>query len=198
MVLLSAAEVSIERGERRLLQDVDLSVASGQVWQVLGANGVGKSSLLRALAGLARFGIEGSISRFEALLYWAHAPAMKGALSPLENLRCHPACDITSTPAQIAIALDAVQLSGFEDQPVGSLSAGQQRRVALARLLLTDARLWLLDEPFTALDGGGCDWLEECIRGHVSTGGAVVFTSHQPSRFSELQQDLDLGSYAVS
>jgi heme exporter protein A len=198
MVLLSAAEVSIERGERRLLQDVDLSVASGQVWQVLGANGVGKSSLLRALAGLARFGIEGSIFRFEPLLYLAHAPAIKGALSPLENLRCHPACDITSTPAQIAIALDAVQLSGFEDQPVGSLSAGQQRRVALARLLLTDARLWLLDEPFTALDGGGCDWLEECIRGHVSTGGAVVFTSHQPSRFSELQHDLDLANYAVS
>ena len=198
MVLLSAAEVSIERGERRLLQDVDLSVASGQVWQVLGANGVGKSSLLRALAGLARFGVEGSIFRFEPLLYLAHAPAIKGALSPLENLRCHPACDITSTPAQIAIALDAVQLSGFEDQPVGSLSAGQQRRVALARLLLTDARLWLLDEPFTALDGGGCDWLEECIRGHVSTGGAVVFTSHQPSRFSELQHDLDLANYAVS
>ena len=198
MLLLSAAEVSIERGERRLLQDVDLSVASGQVWQVLGANGVGKSSLLRALAGLARFGVEGSIARFEPLLYLAHAPAIKGALSPLENLRCHPACDITSTPAQIAIALDAVQLSGFEDQPVGSLSAGQQRRVALARLLLTDARLWLLDEPFTALDGGGCDWLEECIRGHVSTGGAVVFTSHQPSRFSELQHDLDLANYAVS
>ena len=198
MVLLSAAEVSIERGERRLLQDVDLSVASGQVWQVLGANGVGKSSLLRALAGLARFGVEGSISRFEALLYLAHAPAIKRALSAMENLRCHPACDITATPAQIAIALDAVQLSGFEDQPVGSLSAGQQRRVALARLLLTDARLWLLDEPFTALDGGGCDWLEECIRGHVSTGGAVVFTSHQPSRFSELQHDLDLANYAVS
>ena len=198
MLLLSAADVSIERGERRLLQGVDLSVASGQVWQVLGANGVGKSSLLRALAGLARFGVEGSIARFEHLLYLAHAPAIKGALSPLENLRCHPACDITSTPAQIAIALDAVQLSGFEDQPVGSLSAGQQRRVALARLLLTDARLWLLDEPFTALDGGGCDWLEECIRGHVSTGGAVVFTSHQPSRFSELQHDLDLANYAVS
>ena len=198
MLLLSAADVSIERGERRLLQGVDLSVASGQVWQVLGANGVGKSSLLRALAGLARFGVEGSIARFEPLLYLAHAPAIKGALSPLENLRCHPACDITSSPAQIALALEAVQLGGFEHQPVGSLSAGQQRRVALARLLLTDARLWLLDEPFTALDRAGCDWLEECIRGHVSAGGAVIFTSHQPSRFSELQQDLDLGSYAVS
>ena len=198
MLLLSAADVSIERGERRLLQGVDLSVASGQVWQVLGANGVGKSSLLRALAGLARFGVEGSIARFEPLLYLAHAPAIKGALSPLENLRCHPACDITSSPAQIALALEAVQLGGFEHQPVGSLSAGQQRRVALARLLLTDARLWLLDEPFTALDGAGCAWLEECIRGHVSAGGAVIFTSHQPSRFSELQQDLDLGSYAVS
>jgi heme exporter protein A len=197
MVLLSAEEVSIERGERRLLQDVDLSVASGQIWQVLGANGVGKSSLLRALAGLARFGVEGSISRFERLLYLAHAPAIKRALSPLDNLRCHPACDITSTPAQISQALEAVQLGGFEHQPVGSLSAGQQRRVALARLLLSDAPLWLLDEPFTALDGAGCDWLEGCIRGHVSSGGAVMFTSHQPSRFSELQQDLDLAHYVA-
>jgi heme exporter protein A len=197
MVLLSAEEVSIERGERRLLQDVDLSVASGQIWQVLGANGVGKSSLLRALAGLARFGVEGSIFRFERLLYLAHAPAIKRALSPLDNLRCHPACDIISTPAQISQALEAVQLGGFEHQPVGSLSAGQQRRVALARLLLSDAPLWLLDEPFTALDGAGCDWLEGCIRGHVSSGGAVMFTSHQPSRFSELQQDLDLAHYVA-
>jgi heme exporter protein A len=164
---------------------------------VLGANGVGKSSLLRALAGLARFGVEGSISRFEPLLYLAHAPAIKRALSALENLRCHPACDITATPAQISIALEAVQLGGFEHQPVGSLSAGQQRRVALARLLLSDAPLWLLDEPFTALDGAGCDWLEECIRVHVSTGGAVLFTSHQPSRFSELQHDLDLAHYVA-
>ena len=131
------------------------------------------------------------------MLYLAHAPAIKRALSPLENLRCHPACDITSAPAQIAIALEAVQLGGFEHQPVGSLSAGQQRRVALARLLLSDAPLWLLDEPFTALDGAGCDWLEECIRAHVSTGGAVIFTSHQPSRFSELQQDLDLAHYVA-
>ena len=198
MTLLAAAEVSIERGERRLLQAVNLSVESGQVWQVLGANGVGKSSLLRALAGLARFGVEGSISRFEPLLYLAHAPAIKRALSPLENLRCHPACDITSTPAQIEAALAALQLGGFENQPVGSLSAGQQRRVALARLLLTDARLWLLDEPFTALDGSGCDWLEDCIRRHISAGGAVIFTSHQPSRFTELQQDLDLAHHAVS
>ncbi len=198
MTLLAAAEVSIERGERRLLQGVSLSVESGQVWQVLGANGVGKSSLLRALAGLARFGVEGSITRFEPLLYLAHAPAIKRALSPLENLRCHPACDITSTPAQIKVALEAVQLEGFEGQPVGSLSAGQQRRVALARLLLSDARLWLLDEPFTALDGSGCDWLEGCVRRHLGGGGAAIFTSHQPSRFSELQQDLDLAHYAVS
>ena len=82
MALLAAAEVAIERGERRLLHGVNLSVDSGQVWQVLGANGVGKSSLLRALAGLARLGVEGSISRFEPLLYLAHAPAIKGALSP--------------------------------------------------------------------------------------------------------------------
>ena len=92
-------------------------------------------------------------------------------------------------------ALASVSLAGYEDRPVGSLSAGQQRRVALARLLLSPAPLWLLDEPFTALDASGCDWLDAQIRSHVSGGGAVVYTSHQPSRFGSLQQDVDLACH---
>ena len=94
-------------------------------------------------------------------------------------------------------ALEAVSLPGFEGRPVGTLSAGQQRRVALARLLLSPASLWLLDEPFTALDVDGCDWLEDRIKQHVADEGAVIFTSHQPSRFGAQQQNLDLAAYVV-
>jgi heme exporter protein A len=163
----------------------------------VGANGVGKTSLLRGLAGVARLGVTGEIRHAGAFLYLGHASALKSSLSPVDNLRWHPASDVTAPVSQICEALAAVKLAGYEYRPVGSLSAGQQRRVALARLLLSDAPLWLLDEPFTALDVAGCEWLEACVRRHVNAGGATVFTSHQPSRFGPLQQDLDLGRYAV-
>ena len=196
-MLLEATQVAIERGDRRLLSDVDLSVSGGDIWQLVGANGVGKTSLLRGLAGVARLGVTGEIRHAGAFLYLGHASALKSSLSPVDNLRWHPASDVTASVGQICEALAAVNLAGYEYRPVGSLSAGQQRRVALARLMLSDAPLWLLDEPFTALDVAGCEWLEGCVRGHVNAGGATVFTSHQPSRFGPLQQDLDLGRYAV-
>ena len=196
-MLLEATQVAIERGDRRLLSDVDLSVSGGEIWQLVGANGVGKTSLLRGLAGVAKLGVTGEIRHTGAFLYLGHATALKSSLSPVDNLRWHPASDVTASVSRICEALAAVNLAGYEYRPVGSLSAGQQRRVALARLLLSDAPLWLLDEPFTALDVAGCEWLEARVRGHVNAGGATVFTSHQPSRFGPLQQDLDLGRYAV-
>ena len=196
-MLLEVTQVAIERGDRRLLSDVDLSVSGGEIWQLVGANGVGKTSLLRGLAGVARLGVTGEIRHAGAFLYLGHASALKSSLSAVDNLRWHPASDVTASVSKICEALAEVKLTGYEYRPVGSLSAGQQRRVALARLLLSDAPLWLLDEPFTALDVAGCEWLEACVRGHVNAGGAAVFTSHQPSRFGPLQQDLDLGRYAV-
>lgn len=197
MTLLHARQVGIERGDRQLLTDVSLSVREGEVWQLVGANGVGKTSLLRALAGLARLGVAGDIQRHASVLYLGHASALKLSLSALDNLRCHPACDVVVSQERIVSALATVSLAGYEDRPVGALSAGQQRRVALARLLLSEASLWLLDEPFTALDTAGCDWLEARIRQHVEAGGAAVFTSHQPSRFGALQHDLDLAQYVA-
>ena len=196
-MLLEVTQVAIERGDRRLLSDVDFRVSGGEIWQLVGANGVGKTSLLRGLAGVAILGVSGEIRHTGAFLYLGHASALKSSLSPVDNLRWHPASDVTASVGQICEALAAVNLAGYEYRPVGSLSAGQQRRVALARLLLSDAPLWLLDEPFTALDVAGCEWLEACVRRHVNAGGATVFTSHQPSRFGPLQQDLDLGRYAV-
>ena len=196
-MLLEVTQVAIERGDRRLLSDVDFRVSGGEIWQLVGANGVGKTSLLRGLAGVARLGVTGEIRHAGAFLYLGHASALKSSLSAVDNLRWHPASDVTASVSKICEALAEVKLTGYEYRPVGSLSAGQQRRVALARLLLSDAPLWLLDEPFTALDVAGCEWLEACVRRHVNAGGATVFTSHQPSRFGPLQQDLDLGRYAV-
>ncbi len=192
MALLTANNVAIERGGRRLLSGLRLSVESGDIWQLVGANGVGKTSLLRALAGVAKLGVSGQIKRDQPRLYLGDAHALKKNLSALDNLRCHPACDIHASDEAIFSALASLHLAGYEERPVGSLSAGQQRRVALTRLLLSQAPLWLLDEPFTALDVSGCDWLDAQIRSHVSAGGAVVYTSHQSSRFGALQQDIDL------
>jgi len=195
-MLLEAIQVAIERGDRRLLSGVDLRVAAGEIWQLVGANGVGKTSLLRGLAGVARLGVTGEIRLGSTFLYLAHASALKLGLSAVDNLRWHPASDFTASTSQICESLAAVNLAGYEYRPAGALSAGR-RRVALARLLLSDAPLWLLDEPFTALDVAGCEWLEARVRDHVNAGGATVFTSHQPSRFGVLQQDLDLGQYVV-
>jgi heme exporter protein A len=150
---------------------------------------------MRALAGLARLGVEGAIHRNGATLFIGHSSALKLALTPLDNLRLHPACDTLVDDDQIILALSSVSLAGYESVPVGALSAGQQRRVALARLRLTRAQLWFLDEPFTALDTAGCEWLEQQITGHVASGGAVLFTSHQQSRFGAQQHDLDLARY---
>ena len=197
MQLLAANEVAIERGERRLLAGVDLSVSSGDIWQLVGANGVGKTSLLRAFGGLTRLGVAGEITCHGTMLYLGHHAALKRNLSALDNLRFHPACDVICADEEIMSALAAVALAGYEDRPIGALSAGQQRRVALARLVLSSASLWLLDEPFTALDVDGCAWLEERIKQHVAAEGAVIFTSHQPSRFGESQQNLDLAAYVV-
>ena len=193
--LLAVSDVTIQRGIRQLLQGVDLVVRSGEIWQLRGSNGVGKTSLLRAMAGLARVEAFGSIPRCDDVRYSGHAAALKSALSARDNLISHPSGSGSPAPSEIDAALARVQLEGYEHVNTGKLSAGQKRRVALARLFLPSGRLWLLDEPFTALDSHGVKVLETRFVEHVAQGGAVVFTSHQPANLGDKLQVVDLEQF---
>lgn len=177
--LLAANSLSLRRGGRELFADLSFSIERGQLWQVEGANGAGKTSLLRILCGLSRYGFEGSVQRLAPLLYLGHLSAVKALLTPRENLAWHASGDYRADDAAIEEALSRVGLYGYEDVPSHTLSAGQHRRVNLARLYLSRAPLWLLDEPFTAIDRGGVGELEALFDAHVRGGGAVVMTSHQ-------------------
>lgn len=194
--LLTLENVALERGVRQLLSGVQLKVARGELWQIVGGNGSGKTSLLRAISGLARLGLQGSVNCSSSLLFQGHLAGLKAGLTCRENLRWHGSGRVGSAKNHIDSALQAVGLAGCEDTVLSHLSAGQQRRVALARLWLSDADLWLLDEPFTAIDVQGTSLLETQLQTHCRAGGAVVFTSHQPTAIEGLRV-LDLNQYAA-
>ncbi len=181
-LLLQCSALTLVRGERQLFSGLDLSLRPGEVLQIEGENGAGKTSLLRVLAGLARYGYEGEINRSVPLLYIGHLSAVKELLTPRENLAWHVDGHADHRDADVCAALAKVGLAGYEDLPSHQLSAGQHRRVNLARLHLSQQPLWLLDEPFTAIDRDGVASLEELFVSHASRGGAVVLTSHQPLR----------------
>ena len=180
--LLAVRDLSLERGGRELFRDLSFDVLPGQLLQVDGPNGAGKTSLLRILAGLSRYGFSGRVERHCPLLYLGHQSAVKALLTPRENLAWHVAGEAAYSDQQIEHALARVGLYGYEDVPSHALSAGQHRRVNLARLYLSHRALWLLDEPFTAIDKDGVAELEKLMVEHVQRGGAVVLTSHQPLR----------------
>ncbi len=176
---LSAQDLALERGGRLLFSGLSFDVEAGQLIQLEGANGAGKTSLLRILAGLSRYGFDGRVDRHQPLLFLGHSPAVKGLLTPRENLAWHLAGAGSADSAAIDAALEKVGLYGYEDVLSHTLSAGQHRRVNLARLYLTDCPLWLLDEPFTAIDRHGVQSLEALLEEHVASGGAAIVTPHQ-------------------
>lgn len=177
--LLEARGLRMERGGRVLFEDLSLNLAPGEIVHLRGANGAGKTTLLRVLTGLSRFGFDGEVRREGPPLFIGHQAAVKALLTPRENLRWHPSGESFGDGGAVDEALDAVGLFGYEDVPVAQLSAGQQRRVNLARLYLSQRALWILDEPFTAIDVQGVARLQERFLHHAGSGGAVLLTSHQ-------------------
>jgi heme exporter protein A len=182
--LVTIRGLALERGGRPLLEGFDLDIAGGDLLLVEGANGSGTTTLLRCLAGLSRLGQRGSVERrCGELLYLGHRPGIKQLLTPRENLGYACRSQGWST-GHIAAALARVGLDGRGDVLCQNLSAGQQRRVNLARLYLSfehavPGSLWLLDEPFTAIDRDGVRALTDTVAEQVRRGGAVVLTSHQ-------------------
>lgn len=179
------------RGDRRLFDCLNFSLHSGQMLHLKGHNGSGKTTLLRILAGLLRAETGEirwngeSISRgrqeyHEQLLYLGHLNGLKGDLSAIENLRIDSAIRGRHLGEEEAWQVLAdIGLRGHEDLPTKYLSQGQKRRVALARLWISDAALWILDEPFSALDVAAVDELQAVIRRHLERSGMVIVTTHQ-------------------
>lgn len=179
--LLDAVALRCERGDRLLFDGLNLSVRPGELWQIDGVNGSGKTSLLRILAGLLTADA-GRVDRPPAaeVLWLGHAPGIAEGLTAQENLQTLASLWRSVSSDASAAALAAVGLAEWGDELCARLSAGQQRRVALARLYLPEPpRLWLLDEPFTALDAATCGQLEQRLQAHCAQGGAVVLSSHR-------------------
>ncbi|HEY0822170.1 MAG TPA: cytochrome c biogenesis heme-transporting ATPase CcmA [Ramlibacter sp.] len=187
--MLSVHGLTCVRGTRPLFSDVDFEIGPGSWAHVRGANGAGKTSLLRLLAGLSQPDAGeilwngekiGSEAFRRELMYLGHRAAVKEDLTALENVRFAAEMDgveISEDEAQEALV--RFGLAGREELPVRFLSAGQKRRVLLARTVTRPARLWILDEPFTALDVKAVDFISHLVADHVKAGGMAVLTSHQ-------------------
>lgn len=196
---LELIDLACERGETRLFEGCNLQIESGQWWQIEGHNGIGKTSLLRIIAGLA-LPAEGQVlwngqpiarvreDYYADLCYLGHYAGIKPELTPWENLRFYQKIQsLADDEDALWNALEKVSLIGREDLPCSHLSAGQQRRVALAKLWLTEAKLWILDEPFTAIDKKGVRELIYQIEAHCEQGGMAIFTSHQTAESSKVR-----------
>ena len=174
--LLALCELHCERDGRVLFEGLNFQLQAGQVVELRGPNGAGKSTLLRCVAGLYP-DFDGTCEAAE-FLYLGHRSGLCAPLTAAENLRWYQSLVAAGDADAVRAALVRVGLAGYDDQPSASLSAGQQRRLALARLLLGSRPLWLLDEPLTALDDAGAELLRELIESHTSGGGAVLAATH--------------------
>ena len=202
--LLSAENLECTRDDRLLFNGLSFGLGSGEVLQIEGPNGSGKTSLLRILSGLRRADdgmvkwLDNEIQHaredyYASMVYIGHLPCIKNDLTTLENIRVLLETRSQSvSSAKVEEALASVGLAGFEDVAGKALSSGQRRRVLLAFLLLAEARLWILDEPLTALDVNGVDLVESMILEHREQGGSVIFTTHHGMQLPCEMKSVDL------
>lgn len=187
--MLDVRELHLWRGERHLLRGVSFALNAGELLQVVGPNGVGKTSLLRCAAGLLP--PESGEIRWrgapvaahrdtyqQQFAYLAHVNALKADLTALENLHFGVRLRRQVATSVLRDTLERMQIGHCADLPVRSLSAGQKRRVALARIFLTQAPLWILDEPVTNLDAAGIELFERSMSGHLADGGMILTAAH--------------------
>ena len=193
---LCVEKVHVWRGDRHVLRGGSRTLGEGELLHVSGPNGSGKTTLLRVASGLLRpeqgtvtwlgRSIAAASAEFQtALAYASHEPALKGDLTALENLRFMVGLKRRVTTAELHASLERTGVAPCADLPARVLSAGQRRRVALARVLAFRAPLWLLDEPYSNLDAAGAALLSALLEEHVATGGLALVVAHH---------DLQIGS----
>jgi heme exporter protein A len=203
--MLKVESLECVRDDRQLFSELSFSLADAEVLQIEGANGCGKTSLLRIICGLRQAEAGKVLWRGEPItsnredyyadmVYIGHLPCIKGDLTVLENVRSLlDTRSLTLTDDVIETALAKVGLASYEDVPGKALSSGQRRRILLAFIELAQARLWILDEPLTALDVEGVALMESMIVDHQKTGGSVIFTTHHGMQLDCEMRSVRLG-----
>ena len=201
--VLKAEQLFCERDDRVLFRELSFSARAGEVVQIKGSNGSGKTTLLRVICGL-NDNYHGALKWFNqpiednqddfysSLIYLGHQVGVNKVLTPVENLRWSVGLRENVTSESIYQALAEIGLRGFEDSQCFSLSAGQQQRVSLSKLLLGTAIIWILDEPFTTLDVDGVQLLEKLLGDHARKGGVALVTTHHELSLPDLKI-LELG-----
>ena len=201
--VLKAEQLFCERDDRVLFRELSFSARAGEVIQIKGSNGSGKTTLLRVICGLNDnyHGIlkwfnepieDNQDDFYSSLIYLGHQVGVNKVLTPVENLRWSVGLRENVTSESIYQALAEIGLRGFEDSQCFSLSAGQQQRVSLSKLLLGTAVIWILDEPFTTLDVDGVQLLEKLLGDHARKGGVALVTTHHELSLPDLKI-LELG-----
>src|SRR5277367_1328930 len=186
---LSVEKVHVWRGDRHVLKGVSVTLGARELLHVSGPNGTGKTTLLRVVCGLLRpeqgevswngHSISGVRLEYQAVLaYASHEPALKGDLTALENLRFAVGLKRRVSTQELRYSLEQTGAAACADLPARVLSAGQRRRVAMARVLAMSASLWLLDEPFTNLDSAGTELVSGLLQEHVEQGGSALVVAH--------------------